>query len=318
MNYRTLGKTDLQLSIIGLGGHEFHPDGRVKGFQDDFKLAVTAGHVFEGFGQKQRIDLVKKALDSGINVFDLTIDSEKEALGRTLAALSPSEEIFIQTRPEGMGYSYDPENRKMASYELLSAEVQRILKMTGRDRIDILNLPFIQSALDTDREYIEKMGANIAQLKKEGHIGFAGCDTLGGRRCSLAAIESGYFDVVYTNYNIIEPHMRETIIRAARAKNMGVIVREAFIKGRLFAMAEDVGIADAEKVAHASLKWILYNTDICTLMAGVSNAEQLESNVRASEDLMLTSEERGMLDRIGGSTKFKEEFEGKSKQFFEK
>ena len=41
----------------------------------------------------------------------MTIDSEKEALGRNLKEVPPPYEIYIQTRPEGMGYGYDPNNQ---------------------------------------------------------------------------------------------------------------------------------------------------------------------------------------------------------------
>ena len=49
----------------------------------------------------------------------MTIDSEKEALGHNLKEVPPPYEIYIQTRPEGMGYGYDPNNQKMGDYALL-------------------------------------------------------------------------------------------------------------------------------------------------------------------------------------------------------
>ncbi len=63
----------------------------------------------------------------GINFLDVTIDSEKEALGRNLQEVRPPYEIFVQTRPAGMAYNYDPGNTKMADYSLLEAEVIRVL-----------------------------------------------------------------------------------------------------------------------------------------------------------------------------------------------
>ncbi|MCX7013707.1 MAG: hypothetical protein NTW86_14330 [Candidatus Sumerlaeota bacterium] len=41
MQYRSFGKYDLKALVIGLGEHEFHIDGRVRGFGDDKTLAVT-------------------------------------------------------------------------------------------------------------------------------------------------------------------------------------------------------------------------------------------------------------------------------------
>ena len=102
MQYRKFGKTDLALSIFGMGGHEYLRDGRSRGFNENFDLAVTPNYIFEGFGQQVRKKVLKIAFDSGINFFDVTQDSEKEALGRNLKEINPPYEIYIQTRPEPM------------------------------------------------------------------------------------------------------------------------------------------------------------------------------------------------------------------------
>lgn len=76
MIYRNYGNSELELSILGLGGHEFRPDGVVKGF-DQGGLHAKGGIVFPGFGGSDREKLVACALDAGVNLFDLTLDSEK-------------------------------------------------------------------------------------------------------------------------------------------------------------------------------------------------------------------------------------------------
>ena len=64
----------------------------------------------------------------------------------------------------------------MGDYALLKAEVQRILALMGREHIDFLNFPFLQSALDVDLDYVDKMRHNIAELKCEGLIRFVNAD----------------------------------------------------------------------------------------------------------------------------------------------
>lgn len=140
MQFRPFGSTGLQVSAIALGGHEFGPQGQIRCFHEAFSQAVTRGNILPGFGQENRSRIVAAALDLGINLFDLTIDSEKEAMGRLLSELSAADEILIQTRPEGMVYGYDPQNRQMAQYDQLKAEVERICTLIRRDRVDILNL----------------------------------------------------------------------------------------------------------------------------------------------------------------------------------
>jgi len=128
----TLGKTGLNVSAVALGGHEYLPDGRSRGFNEDMRKAVSPGYIAAGYGGDKRKQVLAAAYELGINVFDVTIDSEKEALGRNLREMPPPYEVYVQTRPEGMCYSYDTNNRKMLDYALLRAEVQRGLKLLGR------------------------------------------------------------------------------------------------------------------------------------------------------------------------------------------
>jgi len=85
MIYRKIGDTNVQISIISMGGHEYLSDGRSRGFNENFELAVRPGHIFEGFGQKRRKKVLSLAYEHGINFFDVTQDSEKEAQDRVAA-----------------------------------------------------------------------------------------------------------------------------------------------------------------------------------------------------------------------------------------
>ncbi|MCX7012038.1 MAG: aldo/keto reductase, partial [Candidatus Sumerlaeota bacterium] len=265
---------------------------------DDKTLAVTRGYVFEGFGQENRRAIVHKALDLGINLFDLTIDSEKEAMGRILRDLRPSQEIVIQTRPEGMCYTYDPCNRQMAQFDLLKEEVGRICRMLGRDHVDIFNFAFAKEAMEADPEYLNKIGSNIERLKQEGLIRFASADTFSGEATLLAQFASGHFDSTFLNHNILRETANHAIIPSAAARGMAVFAREAFMKGRLFRFAAEAGIDDRAFVARCSIQWILSDPRIASTMVGVSNALQLESNCAAVDELDLIDEEQRALAAI--------------------
>ena len=127
MKYRKLGKTGIEISALAMGGHEYLPNHLSRGFNEDFEKAITPGYIFPGFGGPRRKEILKKAFDLGINYFDVTHDSEKEALGRNFSELGVPYEVYVQTRPEGMCYTYDEFNMKMAKYDLLKAEAARIL-----------------------------------------------------------------------------------------------------------------------------------------------------------------------------------------------
>lgn len=300
MKYRLLGKTGVSVSEIGLGGHEFGPDGFIRGFHDDPVKSIKADFIVPGFGGSNREEIVRTAYDKGINIFDLTIDSEKEAMGRILKKIPPPYEILIQTRPEGMVYTYDPANKKMKDYGLLRAEVVRALGLLGRERIDIYNFGFMAQALEEDPDYISIIGDNITRLKKEGLIRFASADTFSGTSLYLAQIRSGFFDSMFINYNVTEVAAEEVIIPEAAKQKMGVLTREPFAKARIFAMAEKIGFADRSFVASACLKWMLQNSALSSVVMGVLDATQLKINCVAAESPS-SSEESGFIKKLCAS-----------------
>jgi len=102
MLYRQTGETDVKVSVFGLGGHEYLDNGSSRGLNEDAAQAVMLGHLFDGFGNAKRRDVLAAAFEHGINFMDTTIDSDKEALGRNLQVVVPPHEVYVQTRPEGI------------------------------------------------------------------------------------------------------------------------------------------------------------------------------------------------------------------------
>lgn len=297
MIYRPYGNSGVELSVLGLGGHEFRPDGVVKGF-DQGGLHAKGGIIFPGFGGAERENLVARALDAGVNLFDLTLDSEKEAMGRILKKLKPTQEIIIQSRPDSLVYSYDMENRGLADYSRLHEEVVKALKLLGRERIEIFNFGFLRPALDADSDYLDKIGDNIAKLKAAGLIRFASADTFSGQALYLKQIESGHFDSVFINTNLREMAVEEQVLPAATRAGMGFIGREVFMKGQLFKMAEQAELRDFDEVARVAVKWNLRQPGVTAAVAGVSNVEQLENALSAVENIELSAGERAVIERI--------------------
>jgi aryl-alcohol dehydrogenase-like predicted oxidoreductase len=303
MQYNNLGSTGIKVSAVGLGGHEFHPDSRVAGFGDNKELAVTPGHIFPGFGEENRLQIVKTALEAGINVFDLTIDSEKEAMGRILKEVDVKNEILIQTRPEGMVYTYDPYNQKMADYTLLRAEVVRALKLIQREVIDIYNFAFMADAIEHDPDYLDKIADNIQKLKTEGLIRFASADTFSGPAIYAKQYDKGCFDTTFINCNPLAMATFGDTITKAKNQKMGVLGRILFQKAKVFAIAEKEGYTDKAQVAKALIKWAIIDSGVHTIVMGVSSAAQLTGNLTALEDLNYTPDERMIIDRLCAAAK---------------
>ncbi|HTJ98366.1 MAG TPA: aldo/keto reductase [Bordetella sp.] len=313
-DWRPFGSTGLRLSALALGGHEYLADGRSRGFNEDMKQAVSPGYVGSGYGGPKRKQVLAAAYDLGINVFDVTIDSEKEALGRNLRDMPPPYEIHVQTRPEGMCYSYDRNNRKLLDYALLRAEVQRGLKLLGRDCIDLFNVGLLSWSIDHDPDYMSVLAENLARLKREGLIRHAVADSFSGERLYLAMLRSGAFDAVNVDLNLGDAQALQTVLPAAGGAGMGRIVREAFFKGALFRIGVEAGIGDKAVLARLALKWVaLHRPDV--LIVGVDDADQLRANA-ASFQSAWTSDDEVLLARLRRVPAFRQYETDKFLEFF--
>ena len=318
MIYRKMGGANIEISIFSMGGHEYLPDGRSRGFNENFDLAITPDYIFEEFGQERRKKILSFAFERGINFFDVTQDSEKEALGRNLKEIPPPYEIYIQTRPEGMVYTYDQYNKKMAKYDLLKAEVQRGLKLLQRDHLHFLNVAFMRSALDHDPEYLDKIRYSIQNLKREGLIRFACADTFSGEYTYLKQIEAGCFDALYINFNFADHGAKRKVLPAANEKGLPVISREAFMKGELFKMGDEVGFKDRGRLAEIGIKWNLSNEEVTTVVVGTGNPDHLKKDLEVLNDLELNDQDKEIIEKIKTSSLYKDYEERKTNEFFEK
>jgi aryl-alcohol dehydrogenase-like predicted oxidoreductase len=283
MRYNRAARTGLELSEIGLGGHEFLPDGRSRGFNEDYGRATTPGVLFPGFGGDKRRGVVAAAHAAGINFFDVTIDSEKEALARNFKEIPPPREVYVQTRPEGMVYTNNPDDKhnwRMAKADLFRAEVERLSGVLGR-RPDFLNMGFMVSALENDPDYLKKIAANVAALKARGLIRFACADTFSGEAFYLKQIETGAFDGIFINFNLADDGPARRVLPEAAARGLSVHCREAFGKGALFKMGEEAGIADRSLLARVAIRWVLSHREVTTCVIGADSAAELADDLKA-------------------------------------
>lgn len=308
-------RAGVAVSAIGLGGHEYLGDGSSRGFNEDFQNAVRPGYQADGYGGEGRRELVQWALEAGINFLDVTIDPEKEALGRNLREVTSSFPYLIQTRPEGMGYGYDPGNRKMADLNLLRAEVERILELMPVERIDFFNFPILQSALDEDGDYLKKIRDNVMALKGDGLIRFATADNFSGESTYLAQIEAGCFDALVMNYSFADNAAAQNVLPCAHEAGLAVITRELFLKGQLFRMGDEAGLTDRSQLARLSLKWNLSQPGVTTSIIGARDVTQLDNCLSVLEDPVLTIEEGGLLEQLRQTSVYREYAEPRRAEF---
>ncbi|MGQ9781345.1 MAG: hypothetical protein ACUVQ8_03705 [Nitrososphaeria archaeon] len=90
MKYRVLGRTGLNLSELGVGGHEY----RRWLNPIHFKIERDLKEFLET--QPQRNRLIEKAINSRINFFESSLKEEAESLGLALKALADGRKCTCQ------------------------------------------------------------------------------------------------------------------------------------------------------------------------------------------------------------------------------
>lgn len=287
------------MSCLALGGHEYLPDGQLKGFGDDLERAVLPGYQRTDFGGSERRAIVARALQRGVTFFDATIDPEVSALGSALAECKTDRRVLVQVRPQGMCYRYDPGNATLLIPGRLRSEVERLKDLLRRDRVDVLNVGLEREALSLHPDYFDRLADILHELRSSGLVRFVACDTLfSGERQYLAMIDSTCFDVAWLSFGPLSPTPADEVLPRAAAAGLAVVAREAFSKGTLFQVAADVGVQlDSAALAAAADRWVLNHREVSALAVGVRTVDELEENLDAVQTA-LRDEDVELLDEV--------------------
>lgn len=256
--YRTLGKTGLKLPVINMG------------------VMLT-----------DNPNLIRAALDSGI----LLLDTAHGYMG------GRNEEVIgsvIKDRPRDSYYIASkvwlPQDRTKGLFTegATTAEFLRrldlSLKRLGVDHVDILHLHGVSRKESVVFEPVLKA---FEKAKKDGKIRFSGVSTHGNEPEVIhAAADSKAYDVILTAYNFKQKHYVEVRNAIARASQAGVgIIGMKAIRG---AYQHPPTIKNVK----ASLKWILQDPNVHTIIPGFTTFEHLKTDLSIMEDLNLTEPEK--------------------------
>ena len=188
MQFRTFGRTGLQLSVLGFG------------------CGAVGGLMVRGDPADQE-RTVARAIASGVNYFDTAVlygNGESEInLGRVLQKLKPAG-VVVATKvrvPQG-------ETGRIA--DVVTASLEGSLARLHLDRVDILHLhnPITGagggSALSA-AEVLEDVVPAFDRLRRQGKIGFLGISAVGDTAALHRVIDSRAFDSAQVVYNMLNP-----------------------------------------------------------------------------------------------------------------
>lgn len=194
MEKRTLGKTGLQVSVLGFGGAEI-------GFENATPEAVD--------------HLLGEALDAGLNVIDTAecyMESE-DLIGRAVSSRRSEYYLFTKCgHADGFDLpEWDP--------TLLEQSIDRSLCRLRTDYLDLVQLHSC-SEDDLRRDDLIEVVVRTREADKTRYIGYSG-----DSHAALYAINCGVFDTLQTSVNIADQEAIDLTLPRALERGVGVIAK---------------------------------------------------------------------------------------------
>jgi aryl-alcohol dehydrogenase-like predicted oxidoreductase len=309
MEYRQLGNSGVRVSVIGLGANRFGSN---------------------EVGQPQVDKIIDQALDLGVNFFDTAnVYNEgrsEETLGHALKGRMDS--VILASKfsfPRKTG----PNSWGASRYQLMQA-IEGSLRRLQTDHIDL----YYTHRWDTTTPIAETLRAldDVVRTGKVRYIGASAYASWQLAHANVLAEMKGWtpFVVIQSEYNLLRRDIEKEVLPYCRAHQVGFVpyypLAGGFLTGkyeygkppprgsrgentrnvqelmtepnykrveRLISWAKARG-RGMNELAQA---WLLAQPQVCSVISGATKADQVASNVKAS-DWQLTAEEIKDIDAI--------------------
>jgi aryl-alcohol dehydrogenase-like predicted oxidoreductase len=230
MEYTTLGRTELRVSVAGLGCGGFS------------RLGLSTGG-----NEANAIAIIHAALDLGVNILDTAAPYGTEGVvGKAIKSV-PRERVVIATKASVFrdGERYTPER--------VVASLDNSLRELGIDCIDVFQLHAVPpSGYDYVRDVIAPV---LLKEKERGKFRFLGITETAPNdlehQMLLRAIPDGIWDVVMVAFHMMNQNTREAVFPATLKHRVGTLLM--FAVRRIFTGAERVAEAVRELIAAGKL-----------------------------------------------------------------
>ncbi|MDQ1486605.1 MAG: hypothetical protein QOJ62_2298 [Actinomycetota bacterium] len=310
METRPLGRTDRQVSVIGLGS---------------WQLGADWGDVSDA----DALAVLHAAVDAGVTFLD-TADvygdgRSERVIGRFLGE---REGVTVATK---MGRRADPHVAEAYTLDAFRAWVDRSRTNLGVDTLDLVQLHCPPTSVYADDRVFDALDTLVSEGRVAAYgVSVETCDE------ALSAIARPRVATVQIILNVFRRKPLEQVLPAAAAAGVGIIARvplasgllsgkydenthfaaddhrsynrhgEAFDVGETFSgVPYDVGVGAARDVAlmtpagattaQLALRWIVDQPGVSTVIPGARNAEQARANAAAADLSPLGDD---LLDRL--------------------
>ncbi|MFQ5802785.1 MAG: aldo/keto reductase [Candidatus Methylomirabilales bacterium] len=307
MQFRRLGRTNLEVSEIGFGAWGI---GKAWWGETDDRLSIRA---------------LLRAFERGVNFIDTAYaygDGHSERL-IAKAFQEYRERVSVATKIPLKTSDWPPKAGTQAKEAFPGAWIidhtEKSLRNIGTDCIDVQQLHIWRDEWMQETEWHQV----LEQLKREGKIRFVGVSLIDhAPKTGLEAIRSGIFDTVQVIYNIFDQSPVNELFPLCQQADVGVIARvpldEGGLTGKLhpdmqldpdtfqghyfrggrlketFTRAEHLkaffrdGVETLPKLA---LKFCLSHPAVSTVIPGMRRPEHVDENCAVPEAPTLTSDE---------------------------
>jgi aryl-alcohol dehydrogenase-like predicted oxidoreductase len=273
MQYRTLGRTGLTVSEIGVGGAQF-----------GLKNYMGAFDPFTEKAQQVVTATIERALELGYTYFDSAPGygdgRSEEMMGAALKGYR--EEITLATKVSG-GQWTPAEIR---------TSVEASLRRLQTDVIDVIQ--FHGGWYPSEHVDLILKGGGLAEFQKlrdEGKVRFLGFTTEGPSAGVEQLIATGEFDTMQIRFNLMYQHPSDWhnntgVIRQADEQGMGIILMRPLTSGvfqRL--MADAFPEIDVLDVGRLLLNYVLSDPYVDVALVGMREPRFVELNNEISDDV---------------------------------
>ena len=305
MDYVTLGKTGLRVSVAGLG------------CGGNSRLGLGRGKT-----EAQAIALVRQALDMGLNLLDTAASYGTEALIGKAMKTVPRDRVVIATKAIiHRGSNPVPPARVVASLE-------HSLRQLDTDYIDVLQLHVVPPAMYDHA--LNNIAPALLREKEKGkfhHLGITETSPNDHEQRMLQrAVHDAVWEVVMLGFNMMHHNARTKIFPHTIANNIGTflmfVVRNIFSQpARLAAKMKELAVASqvppwlaemdnplgflihesgASSVTDAAYRFVRHEPGVHVVLFGTSNPEHLRANIQSLLKPPLPEADRQQLAELFG------------------